>query len=73
MEASKTGNPITWLVSYLREAKEELGKVTWPSRRDTVRYSAIVVGVSVGLAFGIAALDWGLTIGLNYLVAAATK
>lgn len=64
---------MLWLIRYLREAKEELEKVTWPSRRDTVRYSAIVVGVSVGLAVGIALLDWGLTVGLNQLVQAAAK
>lgn len=73
MEASKTGNPLVWFFRYLREAKEELEKVTWPSRRDVVRYSSIVVGVSVGLALAIAALDYGLTVGLEQLVQAAAK
>ena len=55
-------------IKYLHEAKEELGKVSWPSKKDTVRYSAIVVGVTVGLALFFAIIDWALTFGLDKLV-----
>jgi preprotein translocase subunit SecE len=57
-------NPI----SYLKESKEELKKVTWPSKKDTVRYSAIVIGVTVGLAAFFAVIDWALTLGFDQLV-----
>ncbi len=71
MEAAKKAHPFAWLVQYLRESKEELEKVAWPSRRDTVRYSLLVIGISVGLAAAIAGADWLLSYGFNQLVAAA--
>jgi preprotein translocase subunit SecE len=47
-------------VDYFRSSKAELQKVAWPSRRDTIRYSALVVAVSVIVAVFFALLDSGL-------------
>ncbi len=58
---------------YGREVKEELDKVEWPSRPEVIRYSAATIGISVVLAAAIAALDWGLNLGLEQLVAAAAR
>ena len=66
--AAKTRNPITLVIRYLREAKEELEKVAWPSRADTVRYATLVVMITVGMAAFFATLDWALTIGLEKLI-----
>lgn len=66
--ATKTRNPILWIARYLREVKEELEKVAWPTRADVLRYSALVVLVSVGMAAFFAALDWALTLGLEKLI-----
>jgi len=57
-------NPI----GFLKEAREELGKVTWPSKKETIRYSTIVICVTVGLAGFFTVLDWALTLGLDKLV-----
>jgi len=42
------------LVAFIKEAREELGKVTWPSRQTTIRYTVIVVvaSLAVGLITG---------------------
>ena len=53
-------NPISSLIEYLRSARAELEKVTWPSRQDTLRYSLLVVAVSVIMAAFFAAIDFGL-------------
>jgi preprotein translocase subunit SecE len=53
-------NPIHSLIHYMRSAKSELEKVSWPSRQDTIRYTSLVVGVSVVVALFFAALDFGL-------------
>lgn len=72
MEALKKAvAPFGRLTAYLRESKEELEKVAWPTRQDTFRYTVLVVGTCVILAVAIAALDAGLTTGLEWLVAAA--
>lgn len=63
---SRLANNIA--VKYLRESKEELQKVTWPSQKDTIRYSLIVAGLSIafGVYFGVA--DWLLSLGMEALV-----
>lgn len=58
------------LVRYFYEAKEELEKVTWPSRKETIRSTLIVVGVSLGMAVFLGALDFGFSKALETLIAA---
>jgi len=53
--------PLTPLIEYFRSARAELEKVTWPTRQETLRYSLLVVGVSVVMAGFFAALDFGLS------------
>ena len=52
------------IFGFLNEVKEELKKVTWPSREQTIRYTilVIIVEVAVGLFLG----------GLDYILTAAT-
>lgn len=57
------------LVRYFYEAKEELEKVTWPSRKETVRSTLIVIGVSLGMAIFLGALDYGFSTALQALIA----
>ena len=51
---------VSSIVNYLRSSRAELQKVTWPSRKDTIRYSALVLSVSIVVAAFFAALDYGL-------------
>jgi preprotein translocase subunit SecE len=57
------------LVRYFYEAKEELEKVAWPSRQETIRSTLIVIGVSVGVSLFLGALDFGFSTGLQQLIA----
>ncbi|RJQ13844.1 preprotein translocase subunit SecE [Candidatus Parcubacteria bacterium] len=45
-------------VNYLRDVKIELKKVNWPSRSETLRYTFIVVGISLATALFLGALDF---------------
>ncbi len=58
-------NPISSLITYVRSSKAELEKVNWPSRQETIRYSLLVVAVSVAMAGFFAALDFGLGQGVD--------
>lgn len=58
-------NPI---ISYLRESKEELEKVSWPTRRDTIRYTLATVIMTAVMAVFLGALDLGFTTGLRELI-----
>lgn len=51
-------NPI---LEYFRTSKEELEKVSWPSKQDTLRYSTLIVVGSVAAALFFGALDFGLS------------
>ncbi|MBI4435395.1 preprotein translocase subunit SecE [Candidatus Uhrbacteria bacterium] len=61
-------NPFQWLWRYLREAREELYKVTWPNRQTTTKFSLIVIGLCVVLAAFFGGLDWVLNKGLEWLI-----
>lgn len=50
---------------YLRESWEELKKVTWPTRRETLSYTGLVIGLSVALALFLGAADYIFTWGLE--------
>ncbi|MFA6099311.1 MAG: preprotein translocase subunit SecE [Patescibacteria group bacterium] len=52
---------ITKIVDYFVSAKNELSKVSWPSRQETIRYSALVIVISVGVAVFFGVLDVGLS------------
>jgi preprotein translocase subunit SecE len=52
---------INKIVDYFVSAKNELSKVTWPSRQETIRYSALVIIISVGVAVFFGVLDVGLS------------
>lgn len=52
---------IDKIVSFLREVREELRKVTWPTRNQTVRLTLIVIGVSLAVGVYLSVLDLILT------------
>ncbi|MFA5853512.1 MAG: preprotein translocase subunit SecE [Patescibacteria group bacterium] len=58
------------VIRYFYEAKEELEKVAWPTRRQTIISTLIVIGVSVGTAAVLGGLDYGLNLALQAIIAA---
>lgn len=57
-----------WLVQYIKEARDELKKVVWPSRKEAVKHTMIVIGVSVATAIFLGAIDYIMNIGLKTLI-----
>lgn len=57
------------VVEYFRSAYAELKKVAWPSRKETIRYSALVVAISIIVALFFAFLDKGLERAVQGLLA----
>ena len=45
------------LTSYLKQVKTEAKKVNWPTRKETIRYSLLVVGISFVVAVFLGGLD----------------
>ena len=50
-------NPI----QFLKEAKSELLKVVWPTKRETFRVTIAVILLSLAVAVFLGVIDYGLT------------
>jgi len=46
------------IITFVQEAKEELLKVNWPSKKQTVNYTLLVVAVSLVVAGFLGGLDY---------------
>lgn len=46
------------ILQFIQEAKEELMKVNWPSKKQTINYTLLVVAVSLAVAGFLGGLDW---------------
>lgn len=49
------------IVTFLKEVKVELKKVNWPTRKQTIKYTLIVIGVSLAVAVFLGGLDFFFT------------
>lgn len=49
---------ISKIVGFFKEVKNELAKVHWPSKQETVNYTLTVVGVSLAVAVILGGLDF---------------
>lgn len=58
------------VVKYILESYEELKKVSWPTRKQLLRDTSIVIVSSVVVTAFIATVDFGLSKVLEYLVSA---
>ena len=46
------------LLTFIKEARAELRKVNWPTREQTIKFTSVVIGVSLGVALFLGALDY---------------
>jgi preprotein translocase SecE subunit len=56
------------IASYMRETKEELIRVSWPSRQVVFKHTLLVISISVGVAVVLGAADYAFTLGLNRII-----
>lgn len=55
-------------VSFLRETRDELKKVVWPSRAEVIRLTTVVILVSAIVGFYIGGIDFFLTKFLSLII-----
>ena len=56
------------LTTYIRESFEELNKVSWPTKNQAIRLTAIVLGFTLVAAAFIAAVDYLFQLGFAELL-----
>jgi preprotein translocase subunit SecE len=45
------------LINYFKETKEEMGHVSWPTRRQTIVYTSLVIFISLFVAVLLGVFD----------------
>ncbi len=58
---TKLMNSPKRVIQYVGESREELKKVHWPSREQTLRYTAVVIVASLVAGVVVGVVDYGLT------------
>lgn len=43
---------------FLQESRQELKRVNWPSRQETIRYTLFVIGISILVAAFLGVFDF---------------
>jgi len=54
--------------SFLKEVRLEMKKVNWPTKKETARYTLIVVGLSIVVAAFLGGLDFVFQYLLNKFI-----
>jgi preprotein translocase subunit SecE len=63
-KAPVAGQKVNWIqksIQFLREVKVELKKVTWPSRKQTIGSTIVVLVLVVLISLFLGLVDMGLT------------
>ena len=59
---------ISKITTFLKEVRLEMKKVNWPTREETIRYTLIVIGISVAVAIFLGGLDFIFATLLNRFI-----
>ncbi len=63
----KPGQPNA-VARYIRETRGEIRKVTWPTRQESWRLTAIVLGVTIATAVFLWLFDFIFSGGIQFLI-----
>jgi preprotein translocase subunit SecE len=56
------------IFSYINESRSELKKVVWPSRKETIQHTIMVIVISVIVAAFIGIADYFLNLAVQALI-----
>lgn len=56
------------LTNYIKASIAEMKKVTWPSKKETYRYTVLVIVISLGIAAFLGFLDYIFNLGLENII-----
>ena len=56
------------VLNFFKEVREELAKVVWPTREQTLRYTVLVIAVAAVVGAVLGGLDYLLTILTDFLI-----
>lgn len=56
------------IVEYIKDTKGEMKHVNWPTRKQTVDFTLLVIGISIGVALILALADYVFSMGLEKII-----
>ncbi|MEK7081889.1 MAG: preprotein translocase subunit SecE [Patescibacteria group bacterium] len=56
------------VVEYLKETRSELKHVSWPTRRQAIAFTAIVIAISVFVAVFLGLFDYLFTLAIEKFI-----
>lgn len=59
---------VSSVKDYFIGSYAEMKKVTWPTKQQTINYSLLVVGLSVGVAVFFSILDYIFNFGIEQII-----
>jgi len=61
-------NPINQFQDYLKTSYVELKKVVWPSKKEVIQHTLLVIGISLGVAAFMGVADYLLNILVGFVI-----
>ncbi len=55
-------------IEYLKETKDEISHVSWPTQKQAISYTVLVVAISVVLALILALFDFAFSAALDWFI-----
>ncbi len=55
-------------IQFLKEFKVEMKKVTWPSRKDTIASTSVVLVITIIVSLYLGLADWLITRGIKLIL-----
>jgi preprotein translocase subunit SecE len=55
-------------IKYIIECKEELKKVVWPTKKQLVKHTWLVIGISLAVAAFLGLSDYVFNLGIEKLI-----
>jgi len=59
---------MSQITNYLKDTAAELKRVSWPTNKQNVIYTVLVVGISIVVAIYIGVFDFLFSKALNWLI-----
>jgi len=59
---------FTAIKDYVLSSYAEMKKVSWPTKKQTINYSLLVIGLSVGMAIFFSILDYIFNLGIEKII-----
>ena len=55
------------IIKYIKACVEELKKVTWPTKKETYNYTALIICISLSVAIFLTVLDSIFSQGIKFI------